>query len=160
MSRETKVVLALVIAALLCGSVPVVTPLVFGYGVQSGAWTNDAIYSIVFLTITKLSWVYIAASIIGFGLSRYFYNRNPRKFRVTSILFLLLFIGTILSAMASGWITLNNIRNVTSTTETTLAYSMYGCVSALTNVTVWTMLLVVIFSKKLNVADEVAPTQN
>jgi hypothetical protein len=160
MSRDTKVVFAIVVVALLVGSIPVITPLVFGFGVQSGVWSNEAIYSIVFLTITKLSWVYISASIIGFGLSRYFYSRNPRKFRVTSTLFLLLFLGTILSAIASGWITLNTIQDVTSSTKTTLAYSAYGCVSALTNITVWTMLLVVIFSKKLNVADEVAPMQN
>ena len=160
MSRDTKVIVGVLIVALLCSSIPIITPLAFGIGVQSGAWSDQLIHSVVFLVFTKLSALYLMVSITGFGLSQYFRNRNPRKFRLTSICFAILFLGTTLTSMLSAWVQVYYVQAEAPTTQIGMAYASVNCVSAFTNIIVWTIILIIIFSKKINPMDEVVSTQN
>ncbi len=156
MSKDTKFVIGIVILALPFGSIPAIVPLVFGIGVQSGAWSNQAIHSIVFLMLTRLSGLLLSVSIIGLALSLYLRKRNPKKFRLTSIAFAIILAGTILTAILSAWIDVNYVQAGVPASQTAMVYSSVTCISALVNVTSWIMLLIAIFSQKLNPADSMA----
>jgi len=156
MSKDTKVVISIVVLSLLFGSIPAIVPLVFGIGVQSGAWSDQAIHSMVFLMLTRPSWLLMSVSIIGLVLSLYFRKRNPKKFQLTSIAFSIILVGTILTAILSAWIDVNYVQAGVPASQTVLVYSSVTCISALVNVTSWIMLLIAIFSQKLNPADSIA----
>jgi len=160
MSRDTKVVVGIVIVALFVGSIPAITPLVFGFGVQSGAWSSEAIYTATFRFFIELSGLHISVSIIGIGLSLYFRQRNLRKFRFTSIAFAILLVGTILSAAFSAWLNVNYIQAGVPVSESVAAYSAFSCAAALANIVFWAMLFVVTFGKKLDAIDEIVSGQS
>jgi len=160
MSKDIRIVVGIVIVALLFGSIPVFVPLVFGIGLQAGAWTNQAIHSAFFLFFTKLYGLGLIVSISGLGLSIYFRKRNPRKFRLTLISFVILLVGTTLSAVISAWVEINYVQAGIPAQQTAVAYSAVTCVSALTNISVWVMIFVATFSKKLNPIDEVVSTDS
>ena len=154
MSKNTKVVIGIVVLALLCSSIPVMTPLLFGIGNQSGAIprqsTSQLLNSVLFIGVTKLSSGNLLTSIIGLAFSIYFRPINPKKFRLTTIAFGLVLISTIVQGLLSGWVEVNLLQAGAPQAQTAMGYSITACISSLLHIASWVLLFVVLFGQKFN----------
>jgi len=154
MSKNTKFVIGIVIFALLCSSIPVVAPLLFGIGNQSGAISPQArsqlLNSVFFIGVSKFSSLNLLISIIGLALSLYFRQSNRKKFRVTSIAFGLILVGTIITGFLSAWIDISSLQASAPQSQAAMGYTVTTCIASLVQIASWVLLLVVIFSQKYN----------
>ena len=154
MSKNNSFVVAVVVIALLCSTIPIVVPILFGLGNQSGvispARTHQLLNSVLFLSVTKISVVSLFVSLVGLALSIYFRKSNPKKFRLISIAFTLFLIGTIFSGLLSAWVDIGLMQAGTSSSQNVLRASVLTCISSLFQIASWVVLFVVIFSPKIN----------
>jgi hypothetical protein len=154
MSKNTVFVIAVIIIALLCSSIPVIVPLLFGIGNQSGAISSETtrqfLNSVLFIGITKVSGFSLFVSIVGLALSFFYRKSNPKKFRLTSIAFGLFLIGAIISGLLSAWVDIGSMQTGAAQSRTTMGYSAITCVSTLFQFVAWVLLFIVTFSPKAN----------
>ena len=154
MSKNTKFVFGIVVLALLCSSIPAIAPLLFGIGNQSGAISQQVrsqlLNSIFFRGINKISSLNLLISIAGFALSLYFRQSNPKKFRLTSIAFGLIFVGTIIAGFLSAWVDISSLQASAPQSQTAIGYSATACIFSFFQIASWILLFVVIFSQKFN----------
>jgi len=154
MSKNTAFVVVVVVIALLCSSVPVIVPLLFGMGNQSGAispeTTRQLLNSVLFIGITKISGLSLFVSIVGLALSIYFRKAHPKKFRFTSIAFSLFLLGAIISGFLSSWLNIGSMQAGAAQSQNAMGYSAITCISSLFQIAAWVLLFVVIFSPKIN----------
>ncbi len=154
MSKNNMFVIAVIVIALLCSSVPVIVPLLFGMGNQSGAispeTTHQLLNSVLFIGITKISGLSLFVSVVGLALSIYYRKSNPKKFRFTSIAFGLFLIGAIISGLLSAWVDIGSMQAGAAQPQTAMGYSAITCISSLFQIAAWVLLFIVIFSPKAN----------
>ena len=154
MSKNNVFVIAVIVIALLCSSVPFIVPLLFSMGNQSGAispeTTNQLLNSVLFIGVTKISGLSLFVSIVGLALSIYYRKSNPKKFRFTSIAFGLFLIGAIISGLLSAWVDIGSMQAGAAQSQTAMGYSAITCISSLFQIAAWVLLFIVMFSPKDN----------
>lgn len=160
MSKDTKIVIGIVLLALVCSSLPFMTLLVMGRGEQNARlWDQipgqfDGLTIFTSMTLGKLVDGALLIPLIGLALSLYYRPRNRKKFQLTSVAFALLLIGTIFLAMLSSWLEINYNQQAVSAQQRAAGYSAVNCVSALVNLISWIILLYALFSSRFNPNNE------
>jgi len=94
----------------------------------------------------------------GIALSLYSRPKNPGKFLLTTISFLIFLLITLANSMLSVWIITQHAEGGFSNAQLSFGYQALGTVTELFRITAWIILFVAIFNHKYN-STEASPNQ-
>lgn len=160
MNKDKNIVFGIVLLALFCSSLPIITLLVMGSGSQHDTvWDQipqqlDQPTIFASMTLTKLMNGALFIPVIGLALSLYYQRRNRTKFQLTTASFTLFLLGTVLFAVLSTGLEIQYNQQAVLVEQRAAGYASLNCVSTLVNILSWTILLVAIFSPKFNTNNE------
>ncbi len=107
---------------------------------------NEFVTSLVIAIATQIPVLLIW--VIGISLSLYFHHRNPKKFYLSLVAFLIFLLNTIANSVFSAWVTTSFVATGKPFPQMTLIAA--GFLSTIGSTIGWVILFFAIFSPKFN----------
>ena len=156
MSKDRRIVISIVLLALFCSALPIITSVVMGSGGLNGTrwdqvpqqFDQPAIFAS--MPLAKFMNGALLIPIIGLALSLYYRPRNRQKFQWAAVSFVLFLVETILFAVLSSALEINYHQQGASAEQMAAGFAAVNYVSTSINLLAWSILLFAIFSPKFN----------